>query len=35
MLLFSRLKGDPFADLDKDEDQLDTNKAAKHEEDEN
>ena len=35
MLLFSRLKGDPFMDLDDDEDQLETNEAAKHEEDKN
>ena len=35
MLLFSRLKGDPFADLDEDEDQLETNEAAKHEDNEN
>ena len=33
MLLLSRLKGDPFADLDEDEDQLETNEAAKHEAD--
>ena len=35
MLLFSRLKADTFVDLDKDKDQLETNKAAKHEENEN
>ena len=31
MLLLSRLKAEPFADLYKDEEQLDTNEAAKHE----
>ena len=35
MLLFSRLKEDPFTDLNKDEDQLETNEVAKDEESKN
>ena len=35
MVLLSRLKADPFADLDKDDVQLETNEVAKDEEDEN
>ena len=31
MLLLSRLKADPFVDLDKDDDQLETNEVAKDE----
>ena len=35
MLPLSRLKADPFADLDEDDAQLETNEVAKDEEDEN